>query len=225
MKKVTKKKAAKATGKPKKKASASRTTAKKKAAKSTKRTAPKRATAKKKTTRKTAAKPKNTDSSKKKPRSGAGGTRKKPSKSDAPQAASSGPKKKVLSGKDLDHFKKKLLAEKQRVLAEMGEMQQSNLKQSVSDQSGENSRYSYHLGDVASLSYGREFSMGLAERQQKYLEQVYDALDRIEQGNYGICLVTGEPIPKERLEEVPVAKYSVKGKEIIEQQRRRMGLQ
>jgi len=127
---------------------------------------------------------------------------------------------KKLTKKQLDHFKDKLLAEKTRVLEEMDELQASNLKQSISDASGENSRYSYHLGDVASLSYGREFSMGLAERQQKYLEQVDEAIQRIDDGTYGICKVTGELISIERLDEVPVAKYSVRGKEIMERRKR-----
>ena len=135
--------------------------------------------------------------------------------------ATAAPKK--LTKKQLDYFKQKLLTEKQHVLTEMDEIQAGNLKQSISDQVGENSRYSYHLGDVASLAYGREFSMGLSERQQKYLEQIDDALARIEEGTYGICKVTGEPIAIERLEEVPIAKYSVKGKEIMEQ-RKRQGL-
>lgn len=130
---------------------------------------------------------------------------------------------KKLTKKQLQHFKDKLLVEKNKVLEEMDDLQQSNLKQSISDSSGEISRYSYHLGDVASLSYGREFSMGLAERQQKYREQIEDALARIEDGTYGICQVTGEPIALERLEEVPVAKYSVKGKEVMER-RKRQGL-
>ncbi len=128
-------------------------------------------------------------------------------------------RKKKLTKKETQHFKKKLLAERAKVLEEMGELQSKNLMQSISDQSGEVSRYSYHLGDTASLSYGREFSMGLAERQQKYLEQVDDALRRIEDGTYGICKVTGEVIPLERLEEVPVAKHSVKGKEILAKKR------
>jgi len=127
---------------------------------------------------------------------------------------------KKLTKKQLEHFKEKLLEERKRVLEEMDELQATNLKQSISEASGENSRYSYHLGDVASLSYGREFSMGLAERQQKYLEQVDEALQRIEDGSYGICKVTGETIDIERLEEVPVAKYSVKGKEIMERRKR-----
>ena len=126
-----------------------------------------------------------------------------------------------LTRKELSYFKERLLKEKKRVLEEMGEIQNENLKTSIADQSGENSRYSYHLGDTASLAYGREFSMGLAERQQKYLEQIDEALQRIEEGTYGTCLVTGEPIPVERLEEVPVAKYSVKGKEILEKRKQK----
>lgn len=132
--------------------------------------------------------------------------------------ASKGPHK--LTKKQLEHFRTKLENEKNRVLEEMTDLQQGSLKTSISEASGENSRYSYHLGDVASLSYGREFSMGLSERQQKYLEQIDEALERIEEGTYGICKVTGEPISIERLEEVPVAKYSVKGKEQLERRRR-----
>ncbi|MBN2188681.1 MAG: hypothetical protein JW699_04445 [Chitinispirillaceae bacterium] len=128
-----------------------------------------------------------------------------------------------LSKRELEHFRAKLLAEKNKVLEEMDGLQQNNLKQSISDASGENSRYTYHLGDVASLSYGREFSMGLAERQQKYLEEIDEALGRINDGTYGICKVTGALISAERLEEVPVAKYSVKGKEILERRRRQGG--
>ncbi len=129
-------------------------------------------------------------------------------------------RKKKLNKKELTHFKKKLDEERKKVLEEMAELQSRNLMQSISEQSGEVSRYSYHLGDTASLSYGREFSMGLAERQQKYIKQIEQALLRIEEGTYGICKVTGELIPTERLEEVPVAKYSVKGKELLEKKRR-----
>jgi RNA polymerase-binding protein DksA len=158
-----------------------------------------------------------TKPSPRRPKASKARTVKKPRKP-APQDNKSARK---LAKKDLQHFKDKLLKEKKRVLEEMGEIQNENLKTSIADQSGENSRYSYHLGDTASLAYGREFSMGLAERQQKYLEQIDEALQRIEEGTYGTCLVTGEAIPVERLEEVPVAKYSVKGKEILEKRKQK----
>ena len=56
-----------------------------------------------------------------------------------------------LTKKQLEHFRVKLLLEKNKVLEEMTDLQQDNLKQSISEASGENSRYTYHLGDVASL--------------------------------------------------------------------------
>jgi len=129
-------------------------------------------------------------------------------------------KARPLSAQQLARFRERLLAEKRRVMEEMDGLTSGSLRKSISDEAGENSRYSYHLGDVASLSYGREFSMGLAERQQNYLEQIDQALQRIADRTYGICKVTGESIPIERLEEVPVAKYSVRGKELLEEQRR-----
>jgi DnaK suppressor protein len=173
--------------------------------------------AKKKVVRKSAGKPARKASRKpagKASRKPAGKTSRKPAGKTARRVALK------LSRRELDHFKTKLVSEKNKVLEEMDGLQQNNLKQSISDAAGENSRYTYHLGDVASLSYGREFSMGLAERQQKYLEEIDEALERISDGTYGICKVTGELIPRERLEEVPVAKYSVKGKEILERRRR-----
>jgi RNA polymerase-binding protein DksA len=150
---------------------------------------------------------------------------KKPIKKAAKKTASKPVKKPTpkFTKRELEHFKIKLLAEKNKVLEEMSDLQQNNLKQSISDAAGENSRYTFHLGDVASLSYGREFSMGLAERQQKYLEEIDEAFERINEGTYGICKVTGELISKERLGEVPVAKYSVKGKELLERRRRQGG--
>jgi DnaK suppressor protein len=152
-------------------------------------------------------------------------TAKKTAQKSARKPARKAVKRRVLklSKRELEHFRTRLFAEKKKVLEEMNGLQQDNLKQSISDAAGENSRYTYHLGDVASLSYGREFSMGLAERQQKYLEEIDEALGRVNDGTYGICKVTGELIPAERLEEVPVAKYSVKGKEILERRRRQGG--
>jgi DnaK suppressor protein len=188
-------------------------------AKATKKTAPKQAPAK----RAAKAHPKPATKAKAPAKAVKAAAKAAPAKSAAKPVAKTpaGPKGKPMSKSQLEHFRQRLMAEKQRVLEEMGELTSGTFMKSISDEAGENSRYSYHLGDVASLSYGREFSMGLAERQQNYLEQIDEALQRVQEGTYGICKVTGEQIPTERLEEVLVAKYSVRGKELLELQRRR----
>ena len=55
--------------------------------------------------------------------------------------------------------------------------------------------------------------MRVVERQGKFIQQLKGALDRIRTGQYGICKVTGELIPKERLRLVPHATMSIAAKE------------
>jgi RNA polymerase-binding transcription factor DksA len=49
-------------------------------------------------------------------------------------------------------------------------------------------------------------------------KEVCDALNRIQNGVYGICEITGEPIAEERLNAVPFTRYSVKGQQMFERQ-------
>lgn len=117
-----------------------------------------------------------------------------------------------LNKEELDYFKKLLLEERERVCKDQEHINEQNLRQTIEASSGEGSHFSNHLSDTAAVSYEREFSMTLSERQSKYIEQIDDALLRIEDGTYGVCMVTGKLIPKERLEAVLVAKYSIEGK-------------
>ena len=124
-------------------------------------------------------------------------------------------KKKRFTQEELNYFSKLLIAERDEIIGDLKYLNDENLKQTISDSTGESSSYSNHLGDAAALAYEREFAMTLSERHGKYLEQIDDALLRIEDGTYGICQVTGFTISKERLEAVLVAKQSVEGKELL----------
>jgi len=52
----------------------------------------------------------------------------------------------------------------------------------------------------------------LAARQQKFLQQLENALVRIKNGTYGVCIETGKLIPKERLQAVPHTQHSIEAK-------------
>ncbi len=119
-----------------------------------------------------------------------------------------------LSKEELSYFHNLLLEERDNIISDLRYLSDENLKQTITDSTGESSSYSNHLGDAAALSYEREFAMTLSERHGKYLEQIDDALQRVKDGTYGICQVTGKLIDTERLEAVLVAKYSVEGKEL-----------
>lgn len=61
-----------------------------------------------------------------------------------------------------------------------------------------------------------EFAWGMLKNEPDKLKEVQDALDRMDQGTYGICEITGEPIDLERLKAVPFARYSVRGQQEFE---------
>jgi DnaK suppressor protein len=62
-----------------------------------------------------------------------------------------------------------------------------------------------HIADSASETYLRELDGGLEENADHILTEIHAALERIEEGTYGLCVTCGKPIATERLEAVPWA--------------------
>ncbi len=75
------------------------------------------------------------------------------------------------------------------------------------------SSFTHHLGDVGSEVEEDEMNFQLLERTKKYVNEINDALERIENGTYGICEATGKPIEKGRLDAVPHTRFSMEAKE------------
>ncbi len=69
--------------------------------------------------------------------------------------------------------------------------------------------------DDGSSQLSKEEASQLAQRQYKFIQNLEAALVRIENKTYGICRVTGELIPKERLRLVPHATLTVAAKEML----------
>ncbi|WP_100373272.1 TraR/DksA C4-type zinc finger protein [Bacillus sp. FJAT-45037] len=83
------------------------------------------------------------------------------------------------------------------------------LKQALSASTGELSNYDNHPADTATDLYEREKDIAIYAHLEKQLADVNVALEKIQSGTYGICEVTGQAIPKERLEAIPTAKTTV----------------
>jgi RNA polymerase-binding transcription factor DksA len=73
------------------------------------------------------------------------------------------------------------------------------------------------MADAASEESQRGLTMVTATARQGAMAEVLDALRRIERGTYGMCEITGEPIPAERLISIPWARYSLAGQQQLEQ--------
>lgn len=78
-----------------------------------------------------------------------------------------------------------------------------------SQSSGELSQYDNHPADSGTAVYEREKDMALRLQVDEELTDVNQALQKMEQGTYGVCEETGQPIPLERLRAIPTARTIV----------------
>lgn len=121
--------------------------------------------------------------------------------------------KNKLNKKELAEFRKIVLKRKEEILDEIKHISEDTLKKSQKDASGDISGYTYHMADVATDTYDREFSLGLASNERKLLYDLDDAIKRIEDGTFGICEDCKSLITKTRLKAVPYARLCVKCQE------------
>lgn len=121
--------------------------------------------------------------------------------------------KKKFAKKELAELKKIILKLKEGMLEGIKHISEDTLKKSQKDAAGDISGYTYHMADVATDTYDREFSLGLASNERKLLYELDDALKKIEDGSFGICEDCKSLIAKNRLKAVPYARLCVKCQE------------
>lgn len=80
---------------------------------------------------------------------------------------------------------------------------------SESDEVSELADYDQHPADMGTETFEREKDLSILESLESELAELEAALQRVEDGTYGIDEVTGEPIPPERLEAYPTARTNV----------------
>lgn len=73
----------------------------------------------------------------------------------------------------------------------------------------EASAFGMHQADAGSDAYDKDFALSLLSQEQDALYEIEEALKRIENGTYGICEMSGKPIPVARLEALPFARLTV----------------
>jgi RNA polymerase-binding protein DksA len=117
---------------------------------------------------------------------------------------------------ELKKYKELLLSLRARLRGDVTTMADAALKKR-SEASGDLSTMPIHMADVGSDSYEQEFTLGLMENEEQVIEQIEAALERIEEGTYGICIDTGKRIPKARLNAIPYTPYCVEAASRLEQ--------
>ena len=124
---------------------------------------------------------------------------------------------KGYSKKELEHFKTIILEKRDEIIEQLQNLREQMLDPTTGEYINENSPYSLHMAEQGTDAMEREKTFLYAQRENKYLGYLEDALKRIETGIYGICIeCIDEPqnlcetcplIPKERLEAVPHSQH------------------
>jgi RNA polymerase-binding transcription factor DksA len=127
-----------------------------------------------------------------------------------PKPAEVDPNKTRYSDKELEEFREiinKKLEDAKRELTTL----QAQLT-SANDHGTDDTANTFKMLEDGSDSLAKEEAGQLASRQRKFIEQLENALVRIENKTYGVCRVTGKLIPKERLRAVPHTTQSIEAK-------------
>ena len=95
------------------------------------------------------------------------------------------------------------------------------LMHSSREDAGDLSNYSNHQADAGTDNFDRDFALSVVSSEQDALYEIEDAIRRMQDGSYGVCEQTGDPIKAERLEAVPFARFSLQGQKEFEKNNRR----
>ncbi|HLE78413.1 MAG TPA: TraR/DksA C4-type zinc finger protein [bacterium] len=119
----------------------------------------------------------------------------------------------AIGKRDFASFRRLLVEERARLLEELEAMEEHTPE--VEDQVGMDigGGYDEDLADVASSTFEREKGLALESSVQQLLTQVEEALARIDEGTYGICVRCGNPIDSARLKVLPYATLCIRCKE------------
>jgi len=77
--------------------------------------------------------------------------------------------------------------------------------------------YGVHMADSGTDNFDRDFNLSLLSSDQDVIYEIEEALKRIEKDTYGVCEITGKPIPQTRLNAIPWTRFRVDAQSELEQ--------
>ena len=115
----------------------------------------------------------------------------------------------ALKKVELESYRTVLINLRARLRGDLDQMTDEALRRSQPESSGNLSNVPLHMADVGTENYDQEFTLSLIENEQATLEQVQEALGRVDSGTYGACEQCQEPIAKLRLQALPYTKHCI----------------
>lgn len=111
---------------------------------------------------------------------------------------------------ELKAYKERLLALRARLRGDVSAMADAALKKTRTESSGDLSSMPIHMADIGSDNFEQEFTLSLMQTEEDTLQAIENALERIEDNEYGTCEECGGAIKKSRLNAIPYTPLCIK---------------
>lgn len=117
------------------------------------------------------------------------------------------PKLRRFKKEELQEFRKKLEARIKQLLATEKRLEEESLVDLAEDTTDELSHIRLHAADLGTEEYEQNLLLSLAESEIREIQDIEEALSRIQNETYGVCLECGKEISDARLEALPYARH------------------
>lgn len=124
--------------------------------------------------------------------------------------STAGDQEKPLATEEIQVYRRRLLSLAQRLGEDLSELEEETLRATGGEAGGNLSDVPVHPADLGTENYEEEFSLALLENEAQLLQEIDDAVDRIEAGTFGRCENCGRQISRARLNSLPYARYCVR---------------
>ncbi|HEX2032482.1 MAG TPA: TraR/DksA C4-type zinc finger protein [Actinomycetota bacterium] len=123
--------------------------------------------------------------------------------------------KSPFTKRDLTEVRKRLEEERQQLRRQMADIEQSSFGDPQSELSGEVS-FDEEYADSGTFTFERERDLSLSNNIRDLIDKIDKALERMDEGTYGLCERCGRPIEKARIKALPYASLCIKDKQAEE---------
>ena len=115
----------------------------------------------------------------------------------------------ALKTDEVESFRETLRSIRARLRGDLDQLTDEALHRNGAESSGNLSNMPLHMADVGTENYDQEFDLGLIENQQGTLDQVHEALGRVDAGTFGLCVECDQLIAKPRLQAIPYTPHCI----------------
>ena len=114
-----------------------------------------------------------------------------------------------MNKKEMKVYKERLLLIRSRLRRDVSAMADAALNKTRSESSGDLSSMPIHMADIGSDNFEQEFTLNLMQTEEGTLDAIEVALERIEDGVYGVCEECNSAIKKSRLNAIPYTPFCI----------------